>query len=55
MVLKELLLDWLVKFFLIILYELIDASINVLKGKKIELFPDFDNGGLLISHSITMG
>ena len=26
--------------------ELIDASINVLKGKKIELFPDFPNGGL---------
>ena len=26
--------------------ELIDASINILKGKKIELFPDFPNGGL---------
>ena len=26
--------------------ELIDASVNVLKGKKIELFPDFPNGGL---------
>ena len=26
--------------------ELIDASINVLKEKKIELFPDFPNGGL---------
>ncbi len=26
--------------------ELIEASINVLKGKKIELFPDFPNGGL---------
>ncbi|MAJ05822.1 MAG: DNA topoisomerase IV, partial [Crocinitomicaceae bacterium] len=26
--------------------ELIDASINVLKGKKIELLPDFPNGGL---------
>ena len=26
--------------------ELIDASINVLKGKKIEIFPDFPNGGL---------
>ena len=26
--------------------ELIDASINVLRGKKIEIFPDFPNGGL---------
>ena len=26
--------------------ELIDASINVLKGKRFELFPDFPNGGL---------
>ena len=26
--------------------ELIDASMNILKGKKIELFPDFPNGGL---------
>ena len=26
--------------------ELIDASIDILKGKKIELFPDFPNGGL---------
>ncbi len=26
--------------------ELIDASINILRGKRIELFPDFPNGGL---------
>jgi topoisomerase-4 subunit A len=26
--------------------ELIEASINVLKGKRIEIFPDFPNGGL---------
>ena len=26
--------------------ELIDASINKLKGKKVEIFPDFPNGGL---------
>jgi topoisomerase-4 subunit A len=26
--------------------ELIEASINVLRGKKIEIFPDFPNGGL---------
>ena len=26
--------------------ELIDASINALRGKKVEIFPDFPNGGL---------
>jgi topoisomerase-4 subunit A len=26
--------------------ELIDASINTLKGKRVEIFPDFPNGGL---------
>ena len=26
--------------------ELIEASVNVLKGKRIEIFPDFPNGGL---------
>ena len=26
--------------------ELIDGSINILKGKKVEIFPDFPNGGM---------
>jgi topoisomerase-4 subunit A len=26
--------------------ELIDASINILRGKKVEIFPDFPNGGM---------